>query len=120
MLAACLPSLINSVMVGNKHLYQILFRMISFKSEILILFHIISGLIKYFFPSITSYEIIKKIQLPCRAFLNPFVLNCTYRFQKVSEYDKEMPKSHTTDQPTAPRERDIEHNQPHAIKKYIE
>ena len=30
-------------------------------------------------------------------------------FQKKSEYNQEMPQSHTADQPTAPRRRDTEY-----------
>ena len=33
----------------------------------------------------------------------------TLFYQKVSEYDKEIPHSHTADQPTAPRGRATEH-----------
>ena len=36
--------------------------------------------------------------------------------QRTSEYDQEMPQSHTTDQPTAPRGSDIVHRQPHDNK----
>ena len=38
-------------------------------------------------------------------------------YEKVSEYDQEMPQSHTADQPTAPWERDTEHRQPQRNKK---
>ena len=30
-------------------------------------------------------------------------------WKKISDYDEEMPKSHTADQPSAPRGRDTEH-----------
>ena len=33
------------------------------------------------------------------------------KVQKVSEYDQEIPQSHTADQPTAPRGRAIKHLQ---------
>ena len=38
------------------------------------------------------------------------LLNPTY-IQKVSEYDQEIPQSHTEDHPTAPRGRVTEHSQ---------
>ena len=38
-------------------------------------------------------------------------------FLKVSEYDQEMTKSRTADQPTSPQGRDTEHRQPqHKVK----
>ena len=46
------------------------------------------------------------------------LLNPTY-IQKVSEYDQEIPLSHTEDHPMAPRERVTEHSQQQDIRKTL-
>ena len=39
------------------------------------------------------------------------IINAVDIYQKVNEYDQEMPQSQTTDHPTAPRERATGHLQ---------
>ena len=46
------------------------------------------------------------------------LLNPTY-IQKVSEYDLEIPQSHTEDHPMAPQERVTEHSQQQDIRKTL-
>ena len=51
-----------------------------------------------------------------------FQLNPYFRVRfnkKVSEYDQELPRSHTADQPTAPRGRVTEQQQQQNIRKTI-
>ena len=60
----------------------------------------------------------RKMTIPWSFFYNSFVKfhgkinwshNMTVLYPKVSEYDQEIPQSHTADQPMAPRGRATEH-----------
>ena len=45
------------------------------------------------------------------------ILGSTEESQKVSEYDQEIPQSHTVDRPTAPRGRAVEHQQQQDLRQ---